>query len=117
MQYAGMSNKVSSVGIYGFYPEHDIHNLTAKQISQMLWYYMDGIYKGKFEASLDDRAHFNEFTLALAEFDTVFLQSKKTGRWWMKAHDEKYIPCSKMDYIIASNNDIPERWMRYAERQ
>ena len=116
MQYAGMSETVSSIGLYGFYPEHDVHNLTAKQISQMLWYYMDGIYKSKFEVPLDDRNNFNEFTLALAEFDTVFLQSKKTGRWWMKAHDGKFIPCSKMDYIIAGNNDIPERWMRYAER-
>jgi len=116
MQYAGMSDSVSSVGIYGYYPEHDIHNLTAKQISQMLWYYMDGIYKSKFESSLDDRNNFYEYTLVLAEFDTVFLQSKKTGRWWMKAHDGKFIPCSKMDYVIAGNNDIPERWMRYAER-
>jgi arginase family enzyme len=116
MQYAGMSDSVSSIGIYGYYPEHDVHNLTAKQISQMLWYYMDGIYKSKFESDLNDRNNFNEYILALAEFDTTFLQSKKTGRWWMKAHDDKFIPCSKMDYVIAGNNDIPERWMRYAER-
>ncbi len=116
MQYAGMSETVSSVGVYGFYPEHDVYNLTAKQISQMLWYYMDGIYKSKFESSLNDTNNFNEITLALSDLETVFLQSKKTGRWWMKAHDGKYIPCSKADYVIASNNDIPERWMRYAER-
>ena len=116
MQYAGLSETVSSIGIYGYYPQNDIHDLTAKQISQMLWYYMDGIYKSKFEVSIEERSSFNEFTLALAEFDTTFLQSKKTGRWWMKAHDGKFIPCSKMDYVIASNNDIPERWMRYAER-
>jgi len=116
MQYAGMSETVSSIGLYGYYPENDVHNLTAKQISQMLWYYMDGIFKSKFESSIKDRENFNEFTLALSEFDTTFLQSKKTGRWWMKAHDGKFIPCSKMDYIIAGNNDIPERWMRYAER-
>lgn len=116
MQYAGMSNKVSSVGLYGYYPENDVHNLTAKQISQMLWYYMDGIFKSKFESRFEDKENFNEFNLVLAEFDTTFLQSKKTGRWWMKAHDGKFIPCSKMDYLIASNNDIPERWMRYAER-
>lgn len=116
MQYAGMSETVSSVGIYGYYPSNDMHNLTAKQISQMLWYYMDGVYKSKFEVSLEERDYFNEFSLALAELETTFLQSKKTGRWWMKAHDGKFIPCSKMDYIIAGNNDIPERWMRYAER-
>ncbi|MCX6208271.1 MAG: formimidoylglutamase, partial [Bacteroidetes bacterium] len=116
MQFAGLSNNVTSIGIYGYYPQHDLHQLTAKQISNMLWYYMDGIYKSRFEANLDDADNFNHFTLALADFDTVFLQSKKTGRWWMKAHDGKMIPCSKTDYLIASNNDIPERWLRYAER-
>ena len=116
MQYAGMSNSVSSIGIYGYYPPHDVHNLTAKQISNMLWYYMDGIFKSRFEADLTDIDNFSQITVALPEFNIEFLQSKKTGRWWMKAHDEKYIPCSKTDYLIASNGDIPERWMRYAER-
>jgi hypothetical protein len=60
--------------------------------------------------------HVGKCRLIFYFFDTVFLQSKKTGRWWMKAHDGKFIPCSKMDYVIAGNNDIPERWMRYAER-
>jgi hypothetical protein len=26
------------------------------------------------------------------------------------------IACSHADYIVASSNDIPERWMRAAER-
>ncbi len=116
MQFAGLSKTVNTVGIYGYYPEFDVENLTAKQISQMLWYYMDGVYKSKMEADLDEKDQFNEYSLVLSDIDTVFLQSKRTGRWWMKAHDGKYIPCSKKDYITASNNDIPERWMRYAER-
>lgn len=116
MQFAGLSKTVNTVGIYGYYAELDVENLTAKQISQMLWYYMDGVYKSKMEADINDRDQFNEYSLVLSEIDTVFLQSKRTGRWWMKTHDGKYIPCSKKDYITASNNDIPERWMRYAER-
>jgi formiminoglutamase len=116
MQFAGLSKTVNTVGIYGYYPEFDVNNLTAKQISQMLWYYMDGIYKSKMEAELTEQDQFNEYSLVSSDINTVFLQSKRTGRWWMKAHDGKYIPCSKKDYITASNNDIPERWMRYAER-
>jgi len=116
LQYAGMSPNISSIGIYGYRIEQDVHQLTAKQISHMLWYLMDGIYKSKQETKLDDKNNFNEFHLAFAEFDTVFLQSKKTGRWWMQTHDGKFIACSKMDYIIAGNNEIPERWMRNLER-
>ena len=116
MQYAGMSTNCDTVGIYGYIAEQDEHALTAKQISHMLWYYMDGIYKGKQEADLDNRSEFNEFTMAFAEVETVFLQSKRTGRWWMQMPDEKFIACSHFDYMIASNNDIPERWFRAVER-
>lgn len=116
MQYAGMSTLCSSIGIYGYLPERDQQAMTAKQAAHMLWYVMDGIYKGKQEAALEDRTAFNEFTMAFAEVETIFLQSKRTGRWWMQLHDGAYVACSYKDYVTASNNDIPERWMRAAER-
>jgi len=116
MQYAGMSTNISSVGIYGYDAALDSHQLTAKQISHLLWYLMDGIFKSKREADLSERSEFFEFTMAFAEVETTFLQSKRTGRWWMQLPDEKFVACSKIDYIIASNNDIPERWYRAMER-
>jgi hypothetical protein len=116
MQYAGMSHSNSTIGIYGYIPEHDVHGLTAKQISHMLWYVMDGIYKGKQEAALEDKDNFNEYTIAFSELETAFVQSKRTGRWWMQMPDGKHIACSKIDYLVASNNEIPERWMRAMER-
>ncbi len=116
MQYAGMSQNVSSIGIYGFNSDLDEHSLTAKQISHLLWYIMDGIHKGKQEASLEERDNFFEFTMAFAEVETVFLQSKKTGRWWMQINNDKFVACSKLDYLIACNNEMPERWLRAMER-
>ena len=116
MQYAGMSSNMNTIGIFGYDAALDSHHLTAKQISHLLWYIMDGVYKSKQESALIDRNNFYEFTMAFAEVETTFLQSKKTGRWWMKLPDDKFIACSKLDYIIASNNDIPERWMRAMER-
>ncbi|MDB5229964.1 MAG: formimidoylglutamase [Chitinophagaceae bacterium] len=116
MQYAGMSRNTSSIGIYGYLPSLDTHDLTAKQISQMLWYVMDGMYKGREEAGLHETEYFNEFKLAFSEMQATFLQSKKTGRWWMQMPDGKYIACSPNDYTIACANDIPERWMRAMER-
>lgn len=116
MQYAGMSTNVTSIGVYGYLPRQDEYSLTAKQVSHMLWYLMDGIYKGKNEANLNDRDNFNEYHMAFAEVETTFLQSKKTGRWWMETLDGKMIACSHFDYLVASANDIPERWLRAAER-
>jgi formiminoglutamase len=115
-RYAGMSNHLSSFGIYGYVPQLDINELTAKQIAQMLWYFIDGKNRSKQEASLKENSLFNEYNTVFAEVDTLFLQSRKTGRWWMQLPDKKMIACSYNDYVIASKNEIPERWMRAQER-
>jgi formiminoglutamase len=115
-RFAGMSEKLNSFGIYGYKAEKDKDEFTAQQIGQMIWYFIDGIAKSKRESSLKDKENFIEFNTIFAEVETVFLQSKKTGRWWMKMPDEKFIACSYKDYIIASHNDIPERWLRAQER-
>lgn len=117
MRYAGMSPNVNSIGIYGYQAQHDRDELTARQISQMLWYLVDGKSRARREASLDQRDSFNEYHTAFAEVETTFLQSKKTGRWWMQLPDKKYIACSYKDYLLASSNEIPERWLRAQERQ
>lgn len=116
MQYVGMSPVANTFGIYGYIPEHDVHNITAKQISQMLWYLMEGMIKCKSEAPFTDVDNFNEFKLIFSEIETTFRQSKRTGRWWMQVPDGKFIACSYKDYKTACNNEIPERWMRALER-
>lgn len=116
MQYAGMSGLSNTIGIYGYNYKQDINDLTAKQISQMLWYLLDGIQKSKNEAPLNERESYNEFKLMFADFETLFLQSKKTQRWWMQLPDKTFIACSDKDYAAALNNETPERWLRAAER-
>lgn len=115
-RYAGMSSQLSTYGIYGYDPDKDKDNLTAKQIAQMLWYFMDGRSVKNKEAQLADREAFLEFHIAFTDIDTVFLKSKKTGRWWMQLPDKSFVPCAYSDYLLASNNEIPERWLRSQER-
>jgi len=115
-RYAGLSRHVTTIGIYGYDPAGDVNDLTAMQIAQMCWYVIDGKSRAKREAAFEDRDAFNEFHTAFAEVETTFLQSKKTGRWWMQLPDKKYIACSYKDYVLASSNEIPERWLRAQER-
>jgi arginase family enzyme len=117
MQYAGMSWKTSSIGLFGYQAELDHHGLTAIQMAQMIWYIIDGVHRGKKEAPLTALDRFKEFQIAFSDIDTQFLQSKSTGRWWMKLHNEEWMPCSYKDYLVASNNEIPERWLRALERE
>ena len=82
----------------------------------MLWYFIDGKSRSKQEALLEDSSNFNEYHTVFAEVGTRFLQSRKTGRWWMELPDKKIIACSYNDYVCASRNEIPERWLRTQER-
>jgi len=117
MQYAGMSWKTSTIGLFGYQAELDNNGLTAIQMAQMIWYVIDGIQKGKKESPLSDAERFKEFHIAFSDIETNFLQSKTTGRWWMQTHNNQWAPCSYKDYLVASNNEIPERWLRALERE
>lgn len=116
MQYAGMSGAMQAAGIYGFDAAKDVNGLTAMQIAHMIWYFFDGIQKQMREAAFDDRNAFNEYNTVCAEVDTLFLESKYTGRWWVQLPDQSFTPCSYSDYMAASHNDLPERWLRAQER-
>lgn len=115
-RYAGMSTQLSSFGIYGYDSRKDRFEMTAKLIAQMLWYFIDGYLIRKNEAQLTDHEEFVEFYVSFTSNDTIFLKSKRSNRWWMKLPNKMFVPCSYNDYLLASNNEIPERWLREQER-
>ncbi len=124
-RYAGLSDKLSSIGIYGYHKEFDQQNVTAHLNAQMIWYFIHGFYnrKNDYPASLDGLV---EYVVGLKEIDhdIHFWKSEKSGRWWMqvpithkKLTRHHLIPCSYQDYVQACKNDIPERlvnaWKRF----
>ena len=115
-RYAGMAENLSSLGIFGFDSANDSNNMTAKLISQMIWYFVDGYLVRKSEAKITDKEEFMIYNVVFTDNDAVFIKSKRTNRWWMRLPDNAFIPCSYKDYINASSNEIPERWLREQER-
>lgn len=120
-RYSGMSDQLMSLGIYDFNPELDKSNITAKQVAQMVWYFMEGVSLRRHDYPITDEKDFSTYIVQIddAENDFIFLKSKKSDRWWMKIlYDKKdlqkhiLIPCTYKDYLTALNNEIPERWMR-----
>ncbi len=116
MQFAGMSAVNNITGIYDYYVDQDRDYITAKQIAQMLWYFMNGKFNHRNEAAVAESNKFNEFRLIFADIETTFLQNKFSGAWWVQLPDGNYMPCSYTDYQKACNNEIPERWLRAVER-
>jgi formiminoglutamase len=116
-KYAGMSDQLQYFGIYGYDETKDVQHMTATLIAQMLWYYIDGYYLQQHEASLTDKQEFQEFHVTLLDYDPIiFIKSKRTNRWWMQLPNLKWEPCSYRDYLNASKNELPERWLRVQER-
>ncbi len=120
-RYAGMSDQLMSIGFYDFNPDWDKSHITAKQLAQMVWYFMEGVSLRRSDYPIVDENDFNVYIVQIddAENDFVFMKSKKSDRWWMKILYDKLdiqkhilVPCTYKDYLTALNNEIPERWMR-----
>lgn len=122
MRYAGMSDKISSLGIYEFNPTYDLNKQTAMLISQMCWYFLEGILHRKPENPQDVNTEddFRKYYVDNDEIGTqiVFYKSKKTDRWWMelpfrKNNLDEYelLACNYEDYRNALQGDMPERWL------
>ncbi|MES2680177.1 MAG: formimidoylglutamase, partial [Bacteroidota bacterium] len=47
MRYAGMNDKLSSIGIYEINPEYDVSGKTSHLAAQMIWCFMEGYYNRK----------------------------------------------------------------------
>lgn len=122
MRYAGMNDKLSSLGIYEINPEFDQSGKTAHLAAQMIWCFMDGYYHRKHDFPSRTNPDYLRFHVVLQDekYEINFYKSKKSDRWWMEIpypphKDGKYerhtlIPCSYKDYTLATNNEIPDRW-------
>jgi formiminoglutamase len=120
-RYAGLSDKLTSIGIYELNPMQDNGHQTSQLVAQMIWYFIEGYYnrRGDYPVNLDDHL---KFIVHLDEMDheLIFWKSKKTERWWMElpfGDKEKYarhqlVPCSYKDYEMATNQELPDKWMK-----
>ncbi len=127
-RYAGMSDKLSSIGFYEMNPFFDIEGRTAHLIAQMIWYFIDGFVNRKGDYPETDSENYVKFIVRIGDSDDdlVFLKSKKSDRWWMdisaygkmskKYIKHQFVPCSYLDYQQAMNNEIPDRWWKVQQK-
>jgi formiminoglutamase len=119
--YAGMNEKLSSVGFYEYNPQYDDrHKKTASVVATMVWYFIEGFYNRKGEASFKSN-DFTKYVVAMPRHETItFYKSKVTEKWWMEVSDHRsntryvrntMVPCSYSDYQIAAKGELPERYI------
>ncbi len=131
VRYAGLSDKVSSIGFYELNPAFDNGEQTAHLVAQMIWYFIDGYYNRKHDfpdKHLKDSADYIKYVVSIREFQNKihFYKSKKSDRWWMEVPcppklRSKYerhflVPCSYSDYQEACQNEIPDKWWQVYQK-
>lgn len=124
-RYAGMSDKLKAMGIFGFREDRDREKQTARALAQMIWYFVDGFYhrKNDFPVSTDGLIEYIVEFKQL-EYQLTFWKSSRSGRWWMqipvksskKYQRHRLIPCSYNDYKLACQEELPERLLHALKR-
>ncbi len=122
IRYAGLSDKLTSIGFYELNPGFDQREQSSHLVAQMIWYFIDGFYKRKKELPYKDKENFVKYIVKIEghKEDIIFYKSNKSDRWWMEVncpvdvrmkYERHYlVPCSYKDYQTACENDIPDRW-------
>jgi len=122
-RYAGMNDKLSSIGFYEFNPAYDSNGQTAFLLAQMVWYFIDGFYNRKKEHPMLPKSHYITYRANLKDgsHELVFIKSKKSDRWWMQvpyptglSKNERHhlVPCRYEDYQLANSGEMPDLWWR-----
>jgi formiminoglutamase len=118
-RFAGLSNKVSSFGLYELNPYFDQNKQGAKQASQMIWYFIEG-FANRNESDFpgEKNQNFVKYLVAFesVDYEITFWKSNLSNKWWMEMPSEgyasKFIPCSYKDYQMAMEDELPDRWMK-----
>ena len=78
-RYAGMSDKLSSIGFYEFNPAFDQNGQTAILLAQMLWCFIDGYYSRKKDFPLQPKSQYLVYRAPLKDHshELIFIKSKK----------------------------------------
>ncbi|OUS03356.1 arginase [Flavobacteriales bacterium 33_180_T64] len=120
-RYAGISNKVSSFGVYEFKSTNEL-DATPMLVSQMIWYFIEGVNCRINDDDYDNANTHQKYNVLIEDEELIFYKSLNTGRWWIeipflpnvnnKLKKHTLLPCTHDDYIEASHGKMPERWYK-----
>ncbi len=123
-RYAGLSDRLSSFGIYNVNPKFDVNNQTVNLCAQVIWYFIEGVSHRQNDYP---EGNLKEYTKFIVNFDDkeqniIFYRNVTNDRWWMEIPNaqnklkNKVIACSYEDYKLACTQELPERWIRNIQK-
>lgn len=120
-KYAGLSNRIKVFGIFEVDPANDRNNLTVALAAQIIWYFLEG-FINRGSVSRDVAQNNIKYQVEVDNIDNpiVFYKNTITKQWWMEIETTEKtrlsIACSEKEYAQATNNEIPELWLKYLQK-
>ena len=121
-RYSGISDKVSSFGVFGYSDSHKESVL----IAQMIWYFVEGVSFRSKEYPFGTKEDYLKYIVLVDDEELIFYKSNKTDRWWIeisflndnnnKLKRNTLLPCTQDDYLAACEQEIPSRWWKAYRR-
>jgi formiminoglutamase len=114
MRYFGLNPLRNCLSIFGYDPKYDFHSQGVKMMSQLIWYYLEGLDQKKFNKT-ESKENMAQYVVELNDYNLSlsFWKSDYSGRWWVEIPEEDgeniWLPCSYLDYKMACNNEMPKR--------
>ncbi|WBU90136.1 formimidoylglutamase [Cellulophaga omnivescoria] len=117
-RYAGISEKLAVFGVF----ESENSNQSFQLVAQIIWYFIEGFNFRVQELPYLNKEAFTKYIVPSDLEELVFYKSNLTERWWVevpsilnsynKNEMPALLPCTKADYVEATNQNIPERWFK-----
>ncbi|TRZ43224.1 formimidoylglutamase [Robertkochia solimangrovi] len=117
-RYAGISDKVTSFGVFECETNSQFDQLAA----QVIWYFIEGVNIRKNDYPFASSDSFNKYIVPMEDLEIHFYKSDISGRWWIevpqienldnKLKRQTLLPCTHEDYLSACEGVVPERWWK-----
>lgn len=123
-RYSGISDRLKAFGIFEV-PTGDI-GLMWSAVAQVIWYFIEGYNYRSNEYPIDVSKGFLKYQVPIEDEVLIFYKSSKTDRWWIelpfvshvnnKLKQYTLLPCDHKDYVLATSQIMPERWLKARQK-
>ena len=119
-RYAGMSDRISCVGVFEVFQ----NSISSALLAQAVWYFIEGFSLRIIEDPKSENFKGKSYHMDLENHQIKFYQSDISQKWWFELIDENsnklidvsLYPCGHEDYLEACNDDISDKLLLSLKR-
>ena len=119
-RYAGMSDRISCVGVFEVFQ----NSISSALLAQAVWYFIEGFSLRIIEDPKSENFKGKSYHMDLENHQIKFYQSDISQKWWFelieennnKLIDVSLYPCGHEDYLEACNDEISDKLLLSLKR-